>query len=102
MTYKVIVQTDANRCIEEIYSDLLGYDPAYAERWMHLLQKALDSLQVFPNMHPYAPENAHTNFDVRQLWVGKYRVIFAVRAEDVRVLLVRHVARGPVDPAELN
>jgi len=57
------------------------------------------SLKTFPDRCHKAPEATALGEDVRHLIVGNYRLIFAIQAETVTVLHIRHGARLPAGTA---
>jgi plasmid stabilization system protein ParE len=56
---------------------------------------------IVGHIHENSP---HCSFEVRQTFVGRYRVLFTIRDEDalVYVLTVRHGARREMPPDELR
>jgi len=79
--------------------------PWNAQRWYDKLLKATQTLAVFPNRCPKAPEATTLNDPrLRQLIFGNYRIIFLVEDDIVHIIHVRHGARRPAgqeleDPA---
>ena len=67
-----------------------------ARKWYKLLKKTVrQTLCIVPLGFPLAPENSVYAAEIRQMTVGRYRVLFSVENRTVRVLHVR----GPfVDP----
>ncbi len=102
MIYSVIVQPDAIADTENIFADLQEFNAEYAEKWIAAVHEAVANLNVFPKRHPIAAESARTTFEVRQLLVGHYRILFAVRGISVQVMRIRHASRRPFKPGELN
>lgn len=74
-----------------------------ATRWRERLIAKLAALAVMPRGCSLAPENEYTDFEVRQTFHGKYRVLFTVLDQDslVYVLSIRHGARRFIPPGEL-
>jgi plasmid stabilization system protein ParE len=98
MKYQVEILPQALGDIELAYrwmADVLGA-PA-AEDWYDELMAAVQSLALFPNRCPIAPEAVEFEVSLRQLLVGKakrYRVMFVVEQGTVFVLYVRHTSRA--------
>lgn len=90
----MIVQPRAERQIESTYQYLLRRAPAAADTWLEAVSAAVDSLGEMPARCPRAPESRRGR-EVRQLIVGEYRVLFTIQLRHVRILAIRHVARGP-------
>lgn len=98
MKYKVIVQPDAERDIEEAYAWLAEQSPGAAERWLEALITLVDSLETFPERCALAPESEAFDVEIRQLLHGVYRILFTVAGKKVHVLHVRHGARRSLTP----
>lgn len=61
-----------------------------AKRWVRDLRTAvLKQLSLMPKGFPIAPEDDEFSEEIRQLIVGRYRVLFTVRRHKVHVLHVR-------------
>ena len=67
-----------------------------AQKWARELRIAiLKQLSVTPMAFPLAPEDVEFAEEIRQMAVGRYRVLFTIRDRKVHVLHIR----GPyVDP----
>ncbi len=58
--------------------------------WARELRKKVTILLTStPLAHPVAPESKWTSAEVRQLFVGRYRVLFEIRANIVNILHIR-------------
>ena len=107
MNYELRLSTEAERCIEE---QLLWYEAAethggveIADRWLDLLESALDTLSQHPERHGFAPENGRSmpEICIRQMrfkpWKtpSAWRVLYVIdeKAKRVTVLQVRHEKR---------
>lgn len=61
-----------------------------AQRWIHELRAAvLNQLALIPKAFPLAPEDEEFSEEIRQMIVGRYRVLFTIRKHKVHVLHVR-------------
>ena len=67
-----------------------------AQRWVRQLRTAVsEQLAVVPKAFPLAPEDDEFAEEIRQLIVGRYRILFAIkRRRDVHVLDVRGAYLG--------
>jgi plasmid stabilization system protein ParE len=79
--------------------------PAFADKWLTGLYKAIDTLQTRPLRCPVAAENDKFPVEIRELLYGrpgkrkhKHRIIFTIRHDTVYVLYVRHTARDELEP----
>ena len=103
----MIISEPAERDIEAAYRWLVQRDPLAAIRWYNRLLEVICSLDTFPERCPLAPENKYLKSEVRQVLHGrrqhKYRILFDIKDDEVRVLHVRHGARlalGETESAE--
>jgi plasmid stabilization system protein ParE len=64
-----------------------------AQVWLHQLRKAVkQQLTLVPKAFPLAPEDDEFSEEIRQMIVGRYRVLFTIKGRKVHVLHIR----GPV------
>ena len=98
MAFRVLVDPVALVEAEEAYLWLLERAPREARAWFDGLWKAIESLRDMPNRCPIAAESIALERSIRQLLFGKppdvYRVLFVVVNDEVRILRIRHGARG--------
>ena len=100
MVYRVRVARRGGLDITAIAVWLQERSPVAAVKWLDAVAVALASLAQRPQRCRLAPEAAHLGRPVRQLIVGKYRLLFVVDGEAVVVLHVRHGARKGWDGAD--
>lgn len=96
MTYTVLVAVFARNDADEVFDWIAMDSGAAAERWLEGLDLVFASLRTFPNRGKLAPEGRRIRRQVRQLMYGRYRIIYVVVGDEVRVLHVRHGARRPL------
>ena len=61
-----------------------------AQRWVRDLRSSvLKQLSLVPKGFPLAPEDDELSEEIRQMIVGRYRVLFTIRKGKVHVLHVR-------------
>ena len=92
MNYKTEITSKALGEIESAYrwmANNLG--TANVEQWYEVLTAKIESLGTFPNRCAIVQEAEGFDAIVRQLRVGKYRVLFSVDEMTVNILSVRHV-----------
>ena len=102
MSYGIHVTAMAVADMEVICSYLAETSEEAAERTRTLIEKAIASLTDFPKRYALAPEAAIHGKEVRQMIVGRYRVLFMVIIETVNIVRIRHTAQAPLTPGELN
>lgn len=94
MSYRVIVQTQANADIDQVLFYLVrNASLDVAVRWLSEIERAVDTLEAMPLRCPIAPESVHFEHEIRQLLVDPYRVLFTIVGREVHVLHVRHASR---------
>lgn len=89
--------------VQNILLWIMGRTPERAQQWQDGLEKAVLSLEKFPSRCALLPEVSTPERPVRQLIHGAYRLLFTLLDTDgdgdldtVRLLHVRHGARGPL------
>ena len=61
-----------------------------AQRWVRELRAAVSrQLSIVPKGFPLAPEDEEFSEEIRQMIVGRYRVLFTIRKDKVHVLHIR-------------
>lgn len=61
-----------------------------AIRWVQDLYDSVYSrLSILPLGCPIAPESASSDFEIRQLLLNRYRVLFTIQEDEVRVIHLR-------------
>jgi plasmid stabilization system protein ParE len=74
--------------------------PANAETFISRLEREIIALGEYGAGAAPAPESEAFDFDLRQITVWPYRVLFRVHRGRIEVLHVRHGARLPATPNE--
>ena len=70
-----------------------------AQQWARQLRTAvLEQLSVVPKAFPLALENDEFSEEIRQMIVGRYRVLFTIKGSKVRVLHIRGAYVGADKP----
>lgn len=69
-----------------------------AQEWLRQLRNAvLQQLRTTPKRFPIAPENEEFSEEIRQLIVGRYRVLFSIKGRSVHVLHIRGPATAVIN-----
>jgi plasmid stabilization system protein ParE len=72
-----------------------------AQQWARQLRTAVfKQLAVVPKGFPLAPEDDAFSEEIRQMVVGRYRVLFTIKGREVHVLHVRGAYVGRIDQLE--
>ena len=89
--YEVIIADSAQDNVRESYEwGCRKWGKQQAQDWVRQLRTAiLKQLGVVPRAFPLAPENDEFAEDIRQMIVGRYRVLFTIKGRNVHVLHVR-------------
>lgn len=101
MDFRVELSDQAQRDITAIHDWLHSQQAGDAgARWFVALRGAIATLANLPSRCPLAPETRDSPVEVRQLLHGRrphvYRILFAIEADVVQVLHIRHARRRPV------
>jgi len=95
--FTVVITEPAQEDIAKSYQwGLSEWGRDQADTWARELRKAITGLKVLPERHQLAPEGKAFNFDVRQLVVGRYRVLYTIFGKRVSVL---HVRGSSIEPS---
>lgn len=66
-----------------------------AEQWVRQLRTAVsEQLAVVPKAFPLAPEDEEFSEEIRQMVIGRYRILFTIKGRKVHVLHVRGAFSG--------
>jgi plasmid stabilization system protein ParE len=102
--YTVIFHPDAEQDIRTSYDwGCRVWGKTKAKQSARELPKAITKrLAVFPESCPLAPESEELSVPVRQMIVGRYRVLFTIQGGNVHILHVRGAYIGEVGSEELE
>ena len=106
MSYHVNILRQAERETNAIVHWLFERSPEGAARWIDAYDNAMQALAVDPQRYGLAPENDFVDYCIRQLFFGtpaggKYRAVFTIIGDEVRVLHVRGPGQRLLKPEEL-
>jgi plasmid stabilization system protein ParE len=89
--YDVIIEESAQEDVRESYDwGCRTWGKREAEKWARELRTAvMKQLGVVPKAFPLAAENDEFSVEIRQMIVGRYRVLFTIKGRKVHVLHVR-------------
>jgi plasmid stabilization system protein ParE len=97
MTYRVIIQPNAEAELDAAFEYRRARAPQAATRWFAGFVDAINSLAEFPERCPFAPENGHFPEEIRQLLYGTrreaFRILFTIQGDAMHVLHIRHGAQ---------
>ncbi|PYS31087.1 MAG: hypothetical protein DMF75_15095 [Acidobacteria bacterium] len=89
--YRVIFEESAQENVRECFDwGCRAWGKRTARQWARELRSAAaKQLGVVPKGFPLAPENEEFSEEIRQMVVGRYRVLFTIKGRNVHVLHVR-------------
>jgi hypothetical protein len=89
-TYEINIRPTAEQDIRNRYEQITSESPENAKHWYTDLINAIRSLEHLALRCPIAEEDSEFKLGIRQLVVGRYRVIDLTTDTSVEVLHVRH------------
>ena len=89
--YTVVFAESAQENVRESYDwGCRAWGKKEAKLWARQLRTAvLTQLALFPKRFPLAPEDDEFSAEIRQMIVGRYRVLFTIKGRKIHVLHVR-------------
>jgi plasmid stabilization system protein ParE len=96
--YEIVFAPTAYEDLDAILEWLSEEAPEKVSEWFKAIQKHINTLSHLPESHPHAAENGlWGEEELRQLlfqqYPSKYRIIYTVSSDTVRILNIRHGAR---------
>ena len=100
--YSVVLEDSAQADVRESYDwGCRAWGKREAQQWARQLRTAVfKQLAVLPKGFPLAPEDDEFSEEIRQMIVGRYRVLFTIKGLKVHVLHVRGAYVGALDGLE--
>jgi plasmid stabilization system protein ParE len=107
MTYRVVILRRAQEDTDALYAWLAKRSVAGAGRWYRAFLDAVASLNNNPSRCGSAPESVAVGYDIRQHLFKtprgrKYRLLFLVTGDEVRILRIRGPRQAPVTGSDLS
>ena len=91
MTNEIAWKNSAREEVRDIYSYLFDLSPRLADNWSEELTKKLNYITQFPEMGRIVPDYQMT--EVRELFVGRYRMLYSIQENVPRILAIRPMGR---------
>ena len=100
--YAVVLEESAQADVRASYDwGCRAWGKREAQKWARQLRFAIfKQLGVTPKALPLAPEASEFSDEIRQMVVGRYRILFAIKGRQVHVLHVRGAYVGSADQSE--
>ena len=89
-TYQINIRPTAELDIRNRYEQIYSESPENANHWYKDLISAIRSLEHLALRCPIAEEDTEFGLGIRQLVVGRYRIIYLTTENSVEILHVRH------------
>lgn len=102
--YAVVFEESAQADVRESYDwGCRAWGKREAQQWVQQLRTAVSQqLAVVPKAFPLAPEDDEFSEEIRQMVVGRYRVLFTIMRRKVHVLHVRGAYLGAIDQLKVD
>lgn len=101
MSHRVRLSKRAQLDIDSGHQYRLQFSEVEADRWRDWLLDQLEQLRNNPSAYQLADEAEEGDIELHQFVIGKrknkYRVLFEIRDDEVRVLYIHHSSRGPIE-----
>jgi len=90
MKYKVRLTDQTRQCIEDLatWVAVTCHAPLNAARWLTRVMHAIDSLALWPRRCAIAEESQFRPYEIRQLNVGGYLLLFTISDKNKTVWIV--------------
>src|SRR5436190_10622281 len=97
--YQVVFEESAQADVRVSYDwGCRAWGKREAQKWARQLRSAVfKQLAVMPKGLPLAPEDDEFAEEIRQMIVGRYRVLFTIKGRKVHVLHVRGANVAAID-----
>lgn len=89
--YAVVFEESVQEDVRESYDwGCRAWGKHEAQEWVRQLRKAVSQqLAIVPKGFPLAPEDDEFSDGIRQMIIGRYRVLFTISGHKVHVLHIR-------------
>ena len=91
--FKISITKSARDDIEEIWQYIALDNIKTATKFIDKIERAIFSLETFPERNPLIPEYEILKIDYRQLVYKNYRIIYRISENVVYILRVLHAYR---------
>ena len=102
--YAVVFEDSAQADVRKSYAwGCRAWGKRKAQKWARELRTAVfKQLRVTPKGFPLAPEDEAFPEEIRQMVVGRYRVLFTIKDRKVHVLHLRGAYVAPINEPDDN
>jgi plasmid stabilization system protein ParE len=101
MKYRVLLFRRAQADVDRIRAWIASHSPDGARRWFDALEECILSLDQAPLTHAIAPEGGELRLALRERFFktrsgNRYRVLYIVAGDEVRIVRIRGPGQPPV------
>lgn len=96
MNYRLRFTPTAMMDLTEIKIFIAKGNPTMADEFSRVLWEEMQSLKIMPNRCPLAPEAEKKGAEIRHHIHKKYRILFVIKNEQVRILRIVHGSRANI------
>jgi plasmid stabilization system protein ParE len=90
MKYTIVIEDSANADLRQSYEwGVRVWGKAQAQQWFRHTIREIKALTNLPKRCPIASDTEEFDETIRQLVVGRYRILFTIRGKKVHILHVR-------------
>jgi len=103
MKYTIVIETTADADLRESYEwGVRAWGKVKAQQWFKQMIREIKTLATVPKRCAVAPDTEEFTEEIRQLIVGRYRVLFTIRGKRVHILHVHgaYVGDAPYETEE--
>jgi plasmid stabilization system protein ParE len=102
MSYRIVITKRALADLTAIRDYIAKQSPDNAAGYLAKVLSHFDLLERTPESFAQAPEDESVPYTVHQVIVKPYRILYCVAGKQVQILHIRHGARLPATPDELD
>ncbi|MCE7059630.1 type II toxin-antitoxin system RelE/ParE family toxin [Dyadobacter sp. CY343] len=87
----IIWSKEARQDLDNTFLWLEGESRSYSRKWINEVFHKIELLEKFPKMGRQIPETRIES--IREIRVGKYRIIYNTKKTEVEILAIRHTSK---------
>lgn len=88
--YNIEFSPESENELEEYYVYIEKDSPRNAAKWYFNMRDKISTLDENPARCPYADETHFHDYEIRNLIIGEYRVLFRIQGKTVQILHIKH------------
>jgi plasmid stabilization system protein ParE len=92
MSRQMVWSQQAERQLDELHDHISEHSTVNADRFVLRILSTAESLHAFPERGRRVPESLSD--ELHELHVGRYRLIYRITSDNIRILALWHGARA--------